>query len=272
MAIYIYGLHCPVAGAIRYIGKAAEPGKRFVAHLGSAAKGRTYCSRWLGKLVRDGLKPELVILRTVADGEDWAAAEREEIAKGFAAGWPLTNLTKGGEGAPLLPEVEAKRVAVLGSKATRAKMAKAARTRWDDPVSGERSRALNRRPEVRAKLSEGAKRRATPEYRAMMAEKTRAAWADREKRARLLGGWTDEAKASKAEKTREFWRTSPNAEKCRENLRWDEQHTRFALSRAREALATEEVKERRRARMQSPEYRAKQSAALKASWVRRKGT
>jgi len=50
---------------------------------------------------------------------------------------------------------------------------------WADPVIGAKLRALHSSEEIRRKKSEGAKRRSTPEYSAMMAEKTRMSWAKR---------------------------------------------------------------------------------------------
>lgn len=263
MAIYIYGLRCPVAGVIRYIGKAAEPDKRFLAHLGSAAKGRTYCSRWLGKLVRVGLKPELVILRTVADGGDWASAEREEIAKGFTAGWPLTNLTKGGEGTALTEEGRRRKIERLSDPETRRRMSEAARARWDDPELGAKGRAENAAPERRAKVAAGAKRRATTDYRTAQAKRAKAAWSDPQKRERIVAGITNETRQRVSEASREAWKSSPNMKRCLDNLLSEESERKRAAKRAASGAKLA-------AHWADPEYRARVSEAIRRSWVERR--
>lgn len=56
---------------------------------------------------------------------------------------------------------------------------------WADPVVGEKLRAIHSSDEVRAKKSAKAKERSTPEYRAMMAEKTRKSWEARRAKANM---------------------------------------------------------------------------------------
>lgn len=63
----------------------------------------------------------------------------------------------------------------------KAKQSEARKAAWADPVVGARLRELHTSDEVRAKKSASAKARATPEYRAMMAEKTRLSWEKRRK-------------------------------------------------------------------------------------------
>lgn len=75
------------------------------------------------------------------------------------------------------PDGSAKRRAALSSEECRTKMSESAKSKWKDPVIGPRLRAAYSSAASRAKKSEAAKRRATPEYRAMMAAKTKAAWA-----------------------------------------------------------------------------------------------
>jgi hypothetical protein len=263
MAIYIYGLRCPLARAIRYIGKATEPEKRLVAHLGTARKGRTHCSRWLGKLERGGLKPGLIILRTIADDEDWAEAEREEIAKGFAAGWPLTNLTKGGEGASLTEEGRKRKIERLSDPETRRRMSEAAKARWSDPVLGAKGRAGNSAAERRVRVAEGARRRATPEYRAAQAARSQAAWSDAEKRQRIIGGITDETRKRVSEASRAAWETSPNMARCLNNLNSEESKRKINAKRAASG-------KKLAAHWADPEYRARVSAAIRQSLAERK--
>lgn len=225
MAIYIYGLFCPAAQQIRYIGKTADLRTRLIGHLYCAGKPRTHRDRWLAKLKRAGLRPELRILRELSDDADWVNAEREEIAKGFAAGWPLTNLTRGGEGAVDNEEGRKRRKARMSRPETRAKMSAAAKARWADPTKGAKGRAENGSPERRAKVAEGARRRATEEYRAAQRERSLAAWSDPEKRSRIVGGITADTRGRVSEASRNAWRTSPNMARCLKNLKRREAKT-----------------------------------------------
>lgn len=268
MAVAIYGLFCPLAGVIRYIGKSSDPERRFKAHLGRCSERKTHKDRWIAKLLKAGLKPELVILEILSDDEDWAAAEVAAIGAARKAGFPLTNLTRGGEGAALTEEARAAKIIAMGKPETRGKMSASARARWSDPDRAQKGREANRTAEKRRRLSEAAKRRSTPEYRAMMAERTRAAWADREKRAQIEAGITPEVRAKVSAASKQFWASSENADICRANLR---PMGRDMVEKAIEARKSPEHKVKMRKIWDSPEYRRKLSLALKASWERRKG-
>lgn len=264
MSIVIYGLYCPINGDLRYVGQAINLKRRLTRHIKDAATS-SYKGRWIATLLRQGVKPELRVIRVVQPNENWRLVEQEEIAKAIANGCRLTNLTKGGDGVEWatpelreawlesrsrhsralwsergnemaakiaasrrLPDARAKtaeaarlmhsdpefkrlhRRATLQafekpevrerlSKAsraswaankeercsavfvpeTRAKMSASAKARWSDPIKAEAARAANRSSEKRLLLSESAKRRSTPQYRAMMAEKTRLSWEKR---------------------------------------------------------------------------------------------
>ena len=215
----IYGLYCPVANAIRYIGKATDPEFRMRQHLSTSKRGgRTYKHHWISKILSDGFSPELVILAQV-DEANWPEAEKFWIAKGMALGWPLTNICAGGNGASSLGDraTELKK-AYLSKPETRKKMSESAKARWADPVGRELAVAAIR---ANSKVySESAKRRATPEYRKMMSEKSKAAWADKEKRARIVGGITEETRKTVSESAKRMWRnaSAAKAEKMRANL------------------------------------------------------
>ena len=81
--IYIYALKCPEKDVIRYIGKSKKPKSRYSAHL-SHTKAKRYDNihlyRWIAKLLKNDLKPELVILDTCSS-ENWKEKEKEWIAK-----------------------------------------------------------------------------------------------------------------------------------------------------------------------------------------------
>jgi hypothetical protein len=271
MAIYIYGLLCPLANTVRYVGKSSNPEKRLNGHL-CGARRRHYdhhTARWLRKLQADGLRPSVVILHEVASDERWQDVERQFISSAAERGWLLTNSTAGGEGLDYLdpeddrryreklsrsqkavwstperraeararslavaadpellarrneairkafsdpgvraraaeinreinsrPETNAKRgakskamwadpkirqklMAAYAAPETKTKQSERKKASWADPVTGAKLRAVHSSDEVRRKKSESARRRSSPEYRAMMAERTRAAWAQR---------------------------------------------------------------------------------------------
>lgn len=275
MSVYIYGLRCPLMNEIRYIGKSTNPTKRAKAHVRSAIRGdyHHHTSRWLRKLIGEGLEPTLEIIRQVRPDERWQDVERAEISAAIERGCRLTNSTAGGEGLDYIdpeagaiyraklsatmkglwnrperreearqrsldawgdeeitkrriaslkafydvpenkdrageisraigarPEVKAKRSSSvrkswegddgdnrrrnIASGDHNKRLVESALAKWADPIKRDQLHQALRRPEVRAKQSQRAKDRATPEYRAMMAEKTRLSW---EKR-RLLKG------------------------------------------------------------------------------------
>lgn len=77
------------------------------------------------------------------------------------------------------PDSRQKIVAALRSDDCKSKQSEARKSAWADPLVGAKLREIHTSDEVRRKKSEAALRRATPEYRAMMAEKTRASWLKR---------------------------------------------------------------------------------------------
>lgn len=99
MKVTIYGLHCPLAGYVKYVGKAVNVIYRFNRHLGPETfKEETHKTRWIRKLLALGLSPELVILEET-DEEHWVEREKWWIAHYRSQGITLTNSTDGGEGA-----------------------------------------------------------------------------------------------------------------------------------------------------------------------------
>ncbi len=90
----IYGLRCPLTGKFRYVGKSDNPLRRLEEHI----KGSTNAAnrQWMRGLIRQGLRPEMVILEW-AGQDTWRAAERCWVSRLRAEGHPLTNVHKGGE-------------------------------------------------------------------------------------------------------------------------------------------------------------------------------
>lgn len=93
--VYIYALRDPRSDAIRYIGKTKSLRQRLEAHA-QDAKSNKGKAGWFAELAACGLTPEMVTLQ-VCDSDTWRDAEIAWIAKGRAAGWPLFNITDGGE-------------------------------------------------------------------------------------------------------------------------------------------------------------------------------
>lgn len=203
----IYGLYCPVANAIRYVGKAVDPEFRMKQHLYTSKKsGRTYKHHWISSILSKGLHPELVILEKV-DESDWPEAEKFWIAKGMGLGWPLTNICAGGNGASSLDERSTQlRKECLSKPETRKKMSDSAKARWADPAG--REAAVSAIRANSKSYSESAKRRATPEYRKMMSDKSKAAWADKDKRARIVAGITEDTKKAVSAAAKRMWQNA----------------------------------------------------------------
>lgn len=91
---FIYGLKCPLSNKIRYVGKSVNPQQRFKNHINYEIKSDTHKARWLNKLIKQGLLPELIII------EGTIIMQWEEREKYWIAYYKndLTNETIGGEG------------------------------------------------------------------------------------------------------------------------------------------------------------------------------
>ena len=94
--INIYGLAHPITKDIRYIGKSIRTQSRYNDHLKDNSK--THKSNWIQFLIKQGLKPILIILEEIEDCEDWQQKERDWIFKAKKDGWKLVNSTDGGDG------------------------------------------------------------------------------------------------------------------------------------------------------------------------------
>ena len=93
--VYIYGLKCPINSVIRYVGKSKNPKKRYSEHLSHTKASRydnIHLYRWLAKLLRETIKPELIILEK-CDNKDWKTKEKYWISK-----FGLDNLLNMNEG------------------------------------------------------------------------------------------------------------------------------------------------------------------------------
>lgn len=272
--IYIYGLKCPLAGVIRYVGKSQDPHKRLRGHLTGANTFayKHHTSRWLRKLIRLGLEPELIVLHEVQPEERWQDVERRFISESKERGWDLTNSTAGGEGLDYMDPADSQRYRENLSAAIKkvqserpeliARMREGGKRSWaenhdarvaacmagwtDESRAKHRATmaAISQTPEFKAAQSAARKEVwerdrplflaafSDPECKAKQSESKKKAWRDPEKRARLMNRWTPEAKAKQAEE----------------------------VAKRRDKIKA----------AMTPEVRARQAAALKETWARRK--
>lgn len=129
---YIYGLHDPRTGELRYIGKSDKPRGRLTQHMQEARN--THRCNWVQGLKTLGLKPILAVIDATPPGSDWAWMERVYIAAGRSDGLPLTNIADGGEGTRGIPAETLRRMAdarrgVRQSEETKAKRSAALKGR-----------------------------------------------------------------------------------------------------------------------------------------------
>ena len=196
----IYALVDPGTSEIRYIGKSSTGLKRPREHANPAVLGRDhgYKVNWIRGLLADGLNYEIKVLEELPSSDVLSDAEIRWIAYGRSEGWPLTNLTDGGEGTngwthsqETCERISAKMKCRMFSDETRQKMsvsqrlrpppsaesiAKTAafnRGRKKSPESIEKTangnRGQKRSDEVRAKIRASILgRHASPETRAKM--------------------------------------------------------------------------------------------------------
>jgi len=197
----VYALVDPRTAEVRYVGKTIRGVERIREHTQSSSLDReeTYKARWIRSLRRDGLAPVIRILEAQPTRKQLNEAEVRWIAYGRESGWPLTNLTDGGEGAlGRNPESIAKfRAKMIGhpvSAETRAKISAANKIAYASPklrkLVGDRARGKELSPEARALISAaGVRRFEDPVARARQGEAQRrrfaAAPVSEETRARL---------------------------------------------------------------------------------------
>lgn len=286
MTIYIYGLHCPIADCIRYVGKTKKPKARLWAHFSNAVKptSRYHAAHWMRGLIEQGLRPSMVILEELDDSEDWAEYERFYIANGADFGWKLTNFTPGGEGGGFLREEdkEAWRLAVNASLArteVREKISAGVKAssqrpglkekqrarfkqKWTDPAYRERmaemSRVLMQDPKLReSRRQQGLIRYADPAARAYTAEQLKDYYA------------TEEGKANKKRTSCAPAKVEANRQAQLKN--WQDPAYRAANHAAK---TTPEVieKQKQGAKNQwaDPEIRARMVAALRIGAAKRR--
>ncbi len=158
----IYGLVDPNSLLVRYIGKSSIGLVRPRQHrFPSNRKGNTYRDHWINQLFNSGYDYSIAILE-YSDKASLSASEIWWIAYGRALGWPLTNLTAGGDGG-------------LGHKMSddgRERLRRANLGKKHTPESSERKRIAMRSPEQLARLQSDANPMKRPEVRETLSKRT----------------------------------------------------------------------------------------------------
>lgn len=96
--VFIYGLHDPRTGELRYIGATKDVAHRLLVHLRRCSmRANSPKNIWLRELISHNLKPTALVLEE-ANCANWRARERFWIARYRKAGARLTNRNNGGEG------------------------------------------------------------------------------------------------------------------------------------------------------------------------------
>lgn len=157
MRYLIYGLVDPDSLLVRYIGKSSSGLNRPRAHKApSQLRDRTWRANWILQLCSRGQDYGIAILQHVDRGQ-LAEAERWWIAYGRVCGWPLTNLTTGGDGTPgwVMPDSVKQKIS-----ASKMDLVSRGVHHWQslDHAVAVRGRMLSggspaKRPEVAAKIS-----------------------------------------------------------------------------------------------------------------------
>ena len=179
----MYGLKDPNTNAVRYVGKSSIGLSRPKSHTKEkdlARCGNSHKANWIRGLLRAGQVPATVVLESFQTQESLADAECFWIAQGRGLGWPLTNITRGGDGAP----------GHVVSPEARAAMRELTKRLWADPEYRARTTAAHvgktQSAESRKKRSDAMLAR-SEQLKANMAR----LWADPEYRARMRAAHTD---------------------------------------------------------------------------------
>jgi hypothetical protein len=190
MQCIIYALIDPRNNLIRYIGKTKHGTKRIDQHYKILKKDQTYKAGWLRQLESAGVKFDSYVLDVAESPAALNELEVWWIAYGRALGWPLTNMTGGGDGLALPTEETLHRMSAARVRqweedpSFREMHREKALKQWQDPEFAAMVSRLGKErwedPEFRAKQSEDARRKGStrwqdPDYRSKMVEGMRRA-------------------------------------------------------------------------------------------------
>lgn len=258
---------------IRYVGLSSSGMRRPKSH--RKIRADTYCSCWVQSLIRTGFEYEIVVLEEFNSTDPLPQAERWWIAYGRASGWPLTNLTDGGEGL-LNP-----------SARTRLKISEAMRERMSTPESRQRSReiALKLFSSDEARQAISIRNRAfmlRPDVRATNSERSRAYWAAEDARAaqreRSRSAYKDPALRARIGSYSQARMSTPEAKERQSRLTKARLATPEARAlhgeRIRQGMTTPEARAKRLSGdsnpARRPEVRAKMRESSRKRWKRQR--
>lgn len=108
--VFIYTLHCPTTGKVRYVGKTQNPTARLKEHLKLRSRESSHRVHWLRSLAAKGLCPIMTIVDSVF-AMNWPSWEAAYIDFFTSSGYDLVNSNGGGQGG-MSPETAAKRSGV----------------------------------------------------------------------------------------------------------------------------------------------------------------
>lgn len=102
--VYIYALIDPDTLAVRYIGKSRRLVKRLQQHMNVSRNSRKHhVGHWLNRLIREQKRPLFALIETIGPERvsEWRERERYWIAHYRDLGYPLVNISPGGEEGPV---------------------------------------------------------------------------------------------------------------------------------------------------------------------------
>lgn len=103
---WIYGLYCPLTGALRYIGQTSTSlSHRLASHVCPSSYNRKlHSARWIRSLLRQGIFPEIRTLDIALSQGDLDEKEVLWISRCRSEGHHLTNIANGGFGGTISTE------------------------------------------------------------------------------------------------------------------------------------------------------------------------
>lgn len=275
---YIYGLFCPIAQTIRYVGKSDDPDRRLREHVESCCRNSHHTARWIAALKRKGLQPSVIVLAEVSD-EEWQQEERRFIASAESFRWKLTNSTPGGEGCVYLrpqdKEAWRKKVkAGVSNPEVRAKISIGVRKSYESPLvranAGVRSARNWMNPEYRLRVSSGiSASMSTPENKKKTADRGKALMALPGAREAVSARLKAYCATSDGKENRKRIANDPvKKEKSRNGQlkNWaDPEYRKKHLAEKRSPESVSLAKEKARQQWANPDVRERMLAAMKAS-------
>jgi hypothetical protein len=217
---YVYLLLCPETGNIRYVGKTVNPSTRLRDHHRDTKDlPHLHKSRWLKKLQGRGLSPEMEIVETCED-VDGSAREKVWIAAGRKAGWPLTNISEGGDGfqpghivsAETAAKISASNKGRKGRQPTPEEIEKLRRTRTGRKLSPDWRAAISKAMKGKKRVRVYSKR-----VRDMMTARNKSAEHIEKARAFHTGRKRSEETKKRISEARKGRKLSPEALQARRN-------------------------------------------------------